>query len=66
MLAHGEGRIVNISSIIASKGFHGLPVYAASKAALEGTLARSRGLRITNCVAQGYMETEMIRRLGQA
>jgi 3-oxoacyl-[acyl-carrier protein] reductase len=29
MLAHGEGRIVNISSIIASTGFHGLSVYAA-------------------------------------
>jgi len=69
MLAHGEGRIVNITSIIASTGFHGLSVYAASKAALEGftrSLSRELGkLRITvNCVAPGYMETEMTRRLG--
>lgn len=64
MLSHGEGRIVNISSIIASTGFHGLSVYAASKAGLEGftrSLARELGkLKITvNCVAPGFMETEM-------
>ncbi|MDA1097711.1 MAG: SDR family oxidoreductase [Proteobacteria bacterium] len=64
MLARGEGRIVNISSIIASTGFHGLSVYAASKAGLEGftrSLSRELGkMKITvNCVAPGYMETEM-------
>ena len=64
MLARREGRIVNISSIIASTGFHGLAVYAASKAGLEGftrSLSREAGkLRVTvNCVAPGYMETEM-------
>lgn len=64
MLARGEGRIVNISSIIASTGFHGLSVYAASKAGLEGftrSLSREVGkMGITvNCVAPGYMETEM-------
>lgn len=64
MLARGEGRIVNISSIIASTGFHGLSVYAASKAGLEGftrSLSREIGkMGITvNCVAPGYMETEM-------
>ena len=64
MLARGEGRIVNISSIIASTGFHGLSVYAASKAGLEGftrSLSRELGkMNITvNCVAPGYMETEM-------
>ena len=32
MLLGGEGRIVNISSIIASTGFSGLSVYAATKA----------------------------------
>jgi 3-oxoacyl-[acyl-carrier protein] reductase len=68
MLSRGEGRIVNISSIIASTGFHGLSVYAASKAALEGftrSLSRELGkLSITvNCVAPGYMETEMTRTL---
>lgn len=64
MLAQREGRIVNISSIIASTGFHGLSVYAASKAGLEGftrSLSRELGkMGITvNCVAPGYMETEM-------
>ncbi len=64
MLARGEGRIVNISSIVASTGFHGLSVYAASKAGLEGftrSLSRELGkVKITvNCVAPGYMETEM-------
>jgi 3-oxoacyl-[acyl-carrier protein] reductase len=64
MLSRGEGRIVNISSIIASTGFHGLSVYAATKAGLEGftrSLSREIGkLGLTvNCVAPGYMETEM-------
>jgi 3-oxoacyl-[acyl-carrier protein] reductase len=64
MLARREGRIVNISSIIASTGFNGLSVYAATKSGLEGftrSLARELGrLRITvNCVAPGYMETDM-------
>jgi 3-oxoacyl-[acyl-carrier protein] reductase len=64
MLAAREGRIVNISSIIASTGFHGLAAYAASKAGLEGltfSLSRELGKRgiTVNCVAPGYMETEM-------
>lgn len=64
MLAKRAGRIVNISSIIANTGFHGLSVYAASKAGLEGfTRSLSRevgkmGLTV-NCVAPGYMETDM-------
>lgn len=64
MLVRGEGRIVNISSIIASTGFNGLAVYGASKAGLEGftrSLAREVGrVKLTvNCVAPGFMETEM-------
>ncbi|MBS0043921.1 SDR family oxidoreductase [Shewanella sp. M16] len=64
MLLNQSGRIINISSIIARTGFNGLSVYAASKAALEGftqSLAREVGkARITvNCVAPGYMQTEM-------
>lgn len=64
MLAAREGRIVNISSIIAQTGFHGLSVYGATKAGLEGfTRSLSReigkmGLTV-NCVAPGYMETDM-------
>ena len=64
MLSARQGRIVNISSIIASTGFHGLAAYAASKAGLEGmtrSLSRELGKRgiTVNCVAPGYMETEM-------
>lgn len=64
MLLNQSGRIINISSIIARTGFNGLSVYAASKAALEGfskSLAREVGkAKITvNCVAPGYMQTEM-------
>ncbi|MBC7140957.1 MAG: SDR family oxidoreductase [Rhodobacteraceae bacterium] len=64
MLSAREGRIVNISSIIASTGFNGLAAYAASKAGLEGmtrSLSRELGKRniTVNCVAPGYMETEM-------
>ena len=64
MLLNQSGRIVNISSIIARTGFNGLSVYAASKAALEGfskSLAREVGKAgiTVNCVAPGYMQTEM-------
>jgi 3-oxoacyl-[acyl-carrier protein] reductase len=65
MLSKGEGRIVNVSSIVAATGFHGLSVYAATKAGLEGfarSLSREAGKRniTVNCVAPGYMETEMM------
>lgn len=64
MLAARAGRIVNVSSIIASTGFHGLAAYAASKAGLEGltrSLSRELGKMgiCVNCLAPGYMETEM-------
>jgi len=64
MLRNRVGRIINVSSIIASTGFNGLSVYAASKAALNGftkSLSRELGkVNITvNAVAPGYMETNM-------
>ena len=64
MLAARRGRIVNISSIIASTGYNGLSVYGATKASLVGftrSLARELGrLDITvNAVAPGFMATEM-------
>jgi 3-oxoacyl-[acyl-carrier protein] reductase len=64
MLTVGTGRIVNVGSIIASTGFSGLSVYGATKAGLEGftrSLARELGrAKITvNCLAPGYMETDM-------
>jgi 3-oxoacyl-[acyl-carrier protein] reductase len=68
MAAGGGGRIVNMSSIVASTGFTGLSVYAATKAALIGfsrSLSRELGpLEITvNCVAPGFVSTELTREL---
>jgi 3-oxoacyl-[acyl-carrier protein] reductase len=64
MMAAGSGRVINISSIIASTGFSGLSVYGGSKAALLGftkSLAREVGrFDITvNTVSPGFMATDM-------
>ncbi|MBS0579393.1 MAG: SDR family oxidoreductase [Proteobacteria bacterium] len=64
MMSEKAGRIVNMSSIVASTGYHGLSVYSATKAALLGftrSLAREVGpLGITvNAVAPGFVDTEM-------
>ncbi len=64
MMAAGEGRIVNISSIIASTGYNGLSVYGATKAAANGftrSLAREVGkVGITvNAIAPGFIATEL-------
>ncbi len=69
MMIAGEGRIVNVSSIVSSTGYSGLSVYAATKASLIGfskSLAREVGrLGITvNAVAPGFIETEMTKGLG--
>jgi 3-oxoacyl-[acyl-carrier protein] reductase len=68
MMADGEGRIVNISSIIASTGYNGLSVYGATKAAATGftrSLAREVGkLGITvNAIAPGFIATELTQSL---
>ena len=64
MIAAGEGRVINIASIVADHGYAGLSVYAATKASLVGftrSLAREVGpMGITvNAVAPGYVKTEM-------
>ena len=68
MMADGEGRIVNMSSIIASTGYNGLSVYGATKAAATGftrSLAREVGkLGITvNAIAPGFIATELTQSL---
>lgn len=64
MWTAGEGRIVNISSIIASTGYSGLSIYGATKASIVGftkSLAREVGRRgvTVNAIAPGFIETEM-------
>jgi 3-oxoacyl-[acyl-carrier protein] reductase len=70
MMSERTGRIVNISSVVASNGYKGLVAYSATKAALIGftrSLAREVGpLGITvNAVAPGFADTEMTRDLGE-
>jgi 3-oxoacyl-[acyl-carrier protein] reductase len=71
MMAQGEGRIVNVASIVAATGYSGLSVYGATKASLIGftrSLAREVGqLGITvNAVAPGFIATEMTRELDES
>ena len=70
MMAQGRGRVVNISSIVASSGFNALSVYSATKASLVGftrSLAREVGrVGVTvNAIAPGFIDTEMTRGLGE-
>ncbi len=64
MMSEGQGRIVNVASIIGFTGYSGLSVYGATKASILGftrSLAREVGrLGITvNAVAPGFLDTEM-------
>jgi 3-oxoacyl-[acyl-carrier protein] reductase len=68
MMADGAGRVINMSSIIASTGYNGLSVYGATKAAATGftkSLAREVGkLGITvNAIAPGFIDTELTQSL---
>ena len=65
------GRIVNVSSVVGSMGNAGQTNYAASKAGMEGfsrALAREIGSRsiTVNCVAPGFIDTDMTRELPDA
>lgn len=70
MMGEGHGRIVNISSIIASTGFNALSVYGATKASLEGftrSLSREVGpMNVTvNAVAPGFISTDLTASMGE-
>jgi 3-oxoacyl-[acyl-carrier protein] reductase len=70
MMAQGRGRVVSISSIVASNGFNSLSVYSATKASLIGftrSLAREMGrVGVTvNAIAPGFIDTELTRGLGE-
>lgn len=64
LLQPGGGRIITIGSICGQRGYSGLSVYAATKAAVEGftrALAREVGGRniLVNAIAPGFFESEM-------
>ncbi|MBA3554583.1 MAG: 3-oxoacyl-[acyl-carrier-protein] reductase [Gemmatimonadales bacterium] len=68
MMKRRSGRIINISSIVGIIGNKGQANYAASKAGLIGftkSIAKeyaSRGV-LANCIAPGFIETDMTRAL---
>ncbi len=71
MMAQGQGRVVNMASVVAASGFSGLSVYGATKASLVGFtkgLAREVGpLGITvNAVAPGFIATHMTADMSEA
>jgi 3-oxoacyl-[acyl-carrier protein] reductase len=71
MMKQRYGRIVSITSVVGASGNPGQANYAAAKAGVAGmtrSLARelgSRGITV-NCVAPGFIETDMTRSLPEA
>ncbi|MBF97251.1 MAG: 3-oxoacyl-[acyl-carrier-protein] reductase FabG [Alphaproteobacteria bacterium MarineAlpha9_Bin4] len=68
MIKNRYGRIINISSVVGSSGNLGQSNYSASKAGIEG-MSKSIALEVAsrnitvNCVAPGFIETEMTKDL---
>ena len=65
------GRVINITSVVGAMGNAGQSNYAATKAGAEGmarSLARELGSRsiTVNCVAPGFIDTDMTRALETA
>ena len=71
MMKARQGRIINITSVVGSAGNPGQANYAAAKAGVAGmsrALARELGSRniTVNCVAPGFIDTDMTRALPEA
>ncbi|HEY7673974.1 MAG TPA: 3-oxoacyl-ACP reductase FabG [Burkholderiales bacterium] len=71
MIKARSGRIINVTSVVASSGNAGQVNYAAAKAGITGmtkSLAREIGARgiTVNCIAPGFVETDMTRALTEA
>lgn len=70
MMKAKAGRIINITSVVASSGNPGQMNYAAAKAGVEGmsrALAREIGSRniTVNCIAPGFIDTDMTKALSE-
>jgi 3-oxoacyl-[acyl-carrier protein] reductase len=71
MMKARQGRIINITSLVASSGNPGQANYTAAKAGVEAlsrSLAQELGSRniTVNCVAPGLIDTDMTRELSEA
>ena len=71
MMKQRYGRIINVTSVVGASGNAGQANYAASKAGVAGmsrSLARELGSRniTVNCVAPGFIDTDMTSGLSQA
>ncbi len=71
MMKQRYGRIINITSVVGASGNPGQANYAAAKAGVAGmtrALARELGSRniTVNCVAPGFIETDMTAGLPEA
>jgi 3-oxoacyl-[acyl-carrier protein] reductase len=71
MMKQRYGRIISITSVVGASGNPGQVNYAAAKAGVAGmtrALARELGSRniTVNCVAPGFIETDMTAQLGEA